>query len=122
MTSDAGDRMLSKSICLLILTIAAAALPARADTLRDLKAQCVRMTMFWEYYGATRTEHSDGTRNWQYFNACTDCKTGDEKRINRGVEAMKDLLRRKKFAVDGALTAPPFSATPCQSLPSVERR
>jgi hypothetical protein len=111
--------MLTMSVRLLILFAMVAALPARADTLSDLKARCAQLTTFWEYYGATRTEHSDGTRNWAYINACNDCKSADAEVRNKGLEAMKYLLLRKKFAIDGDLTAPPTSGTPC--LP-IERR
>jgi hypothetical protein len=98
---------------------AIAPLSAHADSLSDLKARCAQLTTFWEYYGATRNEHSDGTHNWAYVNACRDCKSADGNVRQRGVDAMTELLRRKKFAVDGNLAAPPNSGTPC--LP-IERR
>ena len=112
--------MMGKSIRAVLLAgflpMAGETLPASADTTSDLKAQCAKETTFWEYYGVTRAEHSDGKKNWQYINACSDCKSKDDARISRGNESMKNLLLRKAFVLNGDLNAPPTSGNPCLPL------
>jgi hypothetical protein len=69
-----------------------AATPSEAD----LKKRCQQLVSFYDRYGASRSENSDGARNHTRIGASIDCANGH---AAEGVAAMEDLLRRKKFDV-----------------------
>jgi hypothetical protein len=70
--------------------------PVSIASTTDLKARCAQAIAFFDRYGATRGEHDDGRRNHTRIGAEIDCERGD---YEKGVAAMEDLLRRKKFDV-----------------------
>jgi hypothetical protein len=72
---------------------------ASAETQQDLKARCAQLVDFFDYYGVSRGEHSDGARNWTRIRAGMDCDRGD---YEGGIEDMEALLRRKGFDVPPA--------------------
>jgi hypothetical protein len=72
-----------------------AATPSEAD----LKKRCQQLVSFYDRYGASRSENSDGARNHTRIGASIDCANGH---AAEGVAAMEDLLRRKKFDVPPA--------------------
>jgi hypothetical protein len=80
----------------------AAAMPAPAgqpspeEAARQAGQRCDRLIDFYDRYGAGRSQHSDGKRNHRRIGAEIDCDDGD---LRRGIEAMEDLLRDKKFTV-----------------------
>jgi hypothetical protein len=76
-----------------------AALPASAHPLFDLKAYCKQLVSFYDRYGASRTENSDGRRNHTRIGADIDCKEGNR---DDGVAAMIELLESKRFEVPAA--------------------
>jgi hypothetical protein len=91
--------------------------PASAQTQQDLKARCAQLVNFFDYYGVSRGENSDGARNWTRIKAGMDCDHG---RYEEGIEDMEALLKRKAFDVpptelastpDGRVT-PPTAASP----------
>lgn len=73
----------------------AIALRAEAHPLVDLGVYCKQLVSFFDYYGASRTENSDGRRNHARIGAEIDCEEGEHQ---EGVAAMI-LLDRKRFAV-----------------------
>ena len=58
----------------------------------DLKARCTELLEFYDWYGADRSENSDGARNHTRISAGMDCTRG---RYAEGVALMEALLRRK---------------------------
>ena len=85
----------------LILAVAAVlpmtiALRAGAHPVVDPGTYCQQLVSFFDYYGASRTENSDGRRNHARIGAEIDCKEGEHQ---EGIAAMTDLLERKRFTV-----------------------
>ena len=74
----------------------AIALRAEAHPLVDLGVYCKQLVSFFDYYGASRTENSNGRRNHARIGAEIDCKEGEH---HEGIAAMIDLLERKRFTV-----------------------
>ncbi len=79
---------------------AAAQPPASIQATQDPKERCTQAIAFFDRYGASRTENSDGQRNHIRIGAEIDCQRG---RYEQGITAMEDLLRRKKFDVPSPL-------------------
>ena len=70
--------------------------PVPAHPVFDLKAYCKQLVSFYDRYGASRTENSDGRRNHTRIGADIDCKEGNRE---DGVAAMIKLLESKLFEV-----------------------
>jgi hypothetical protein len=87
-----------RAACVLVLM----AVPASAQqhvaiaATTDPKARCASEIAYYDRYGSTRTEHTDGARNMTRIGAEIDCRRGD---YEKGIAAMEDLLRRKEFEV-----------------------
>lgn len=60
----------------------------------DLKSRCNQLISMYDRYGASQSGDSDGARNHTRIAAGIDCANG---RAAKGVAAMEDLLKRKKF-------------------------
>lgn len=71
--------------------------PGTAHPMVDLKAYCKQLVAFYDRYGASRSENSDGRRNHARIAAGIDCKDDDGQEA--GIEVMTDLLERKRFRV-----------------------
>ncbi|MBV8189750.1 MAG: hypothetical protein JOY64_29685 [Alphaproteobacteria bacterium] len=84
---------------LVIVAGAALASPAFAQSSPDLKARCDQLISYYDRYGASRGENSDGARNPTRMAAGLDCEHG---RYNEGISAMEALLRAKNFDVPPA--------------------
>jgi hypothetical protein len=84
-----------------ILLSAVAAVPAAAQSQADLKARCEQLTSFYDRYGTSRSENSDGARNHTRIAADIDCKEGN---YAEGIAEMEALLKRKNFEVPAAPT------------------
>ena len=69
----------------------------------DLKARCSELLEFFDWYGADRSENSDGARNHTRIAAGIDCTNG---RYAEGVAAMEALLKRKGLDPSGSLATP----------------
>jgi hypothetical protein len=95
---------------LVLVAGAALASPAYAQSQPDLKARCDQLISYFDRYGASRSENSDGARNPTRMGAGIDCEQG---RYNQGISAMEALLRSKNFDVPPAtgLAQTPGSST-----------
>lgn len=70
--------------------------PASAQSRQELKLRCAQLVNYFDYYGVSRGENSDGARNWTRIRASMDCERGH---YDDGIEEMEALLRRKAFSV-----------------------
>ena len=68
--------------------------PAAAQTTDQLKARCSQLIAYYDRYGASRSNNSDGRRNHTRKDAEIDCDRG---LYVEGISTMENLLRRKKF-------------------------
>lgn len=84
-----------------VVTTAALLNPAVAQSTSDLKARCDQLTSFFDRYGTSRSENSDGSRNHTRLAAGMECGEGN---YARGISEMEALLRRKHFDVPPAPT------------------
>jgi len=103
--NSTGETMNTISIRLTAVLIALQAVPAAAQTQSELKERCTQLTTYFDYYGVSRGENSDGGRNWTRIGASIDCDHG---RYEQGISAMEALMRRKAFDVP----PPDVAATP----------
>ena len=95
-----------------VLLMAVAPFPAVAHMPLDVKAYCKQLISFYDRYGASRSENSDGARHHTRIGADIDCREGDPA---EGVADMQVLLHNKRFEVPPPPTAPSSrSATPEQ--------
>jgi len=69
---------------------------ASAQTASDLKARCDQLISYYDRYGVSRLENSDGPRNHTRIAAGLDCQQGH---YEAGIAAMEALLQRKHFDV-----------------------
>ena len=83
--------------------------PAPAPTSPDLKARCTQLISYFDYYGVSRGENSDGARNHTRIGAGIDCENGH---YAEGVAAMETLLKNKNFGVPPAPTGIAQSPAP----------
>jgi len=65
----------------------------------DPKARCHQLIDYYEWFGSSRSENTDGGRDMTTIGAIVDCDNG---RYEQGIKAMEELLRRKKFTVPPA--------------------
>ena len=83
------------SVCAAVL-MANSIIPAFGQDSSSLKARCSQLMTFFDWYGASRSENTDGARNHTRIGAEMECKKGN---YQQGVAMMEELLRRKKFDV-----------------------
>ena len=86
--------------------------PAFGQSSPSLKARCGQLMTFFDWYGASRSENTDGARNHTRIAADLDCQSG---KAAEGVAAMEYLLRRKKFDVPPAPAG--MAAMPMERAP-----
>ena len=67
-----------------------------------LAKRCTQLVAFFDYYGVSRGENSDGPRNHTRIGAAIDCQRGQ---VLEGKRTMEALLKRKAFV-------PPAPSTP----------
>ncbi len=84
-----------------VVMSAALANPAAAQSNGDLKARCDQLTSYFDRYGSSRSESSDGARNHTRIAAGLDCEHGH---YAEGITSMEALLKRKNFDVPPATT------------------
>jgi len=73
-------------------------------------ARCAQLVSYYDRYGASRSNNSDGRRNHTRIAAEFDCQRGD---YQKGIAIMEGLLRRKAFTVPPPAapeTVPPLEA------------
>jgi hypothetical protein len=75
--------------------------PAAAQSNADLKARCDQLTSYFDRYGASRSENTDGARNHTRIAAGLDCDHGH---YAEGIASMEALLKRKNFDVPPSMT------------------
>jgi hypothetical protein len=85
-----------------VVLMASSTMPAFGQSASSLKARCSQLMTFFDWYGASRSENTDGARNHTRLGAEMECKTGN---YRQGVALMEELLRRKKFDVPPAPAA-----------------
>src|SRR5262245_58048363 len=61
-----------------------------------LQARCAQLVAFFDYYGVSRSENSDGPRNHTRIGAVIECSRDN---YRTGIDTMAALLVRKAFAV-----------------------
>jgi hypothetical protein len=94
--------LLRSTLVFAVVLTAAMANPASAQTppaqpsQTDLKARCDQLIAYFDYYGTSRGENSDGARNHTRLGASMDCNNGH---YAEGVAAMETLLKQKNFDV-----------------------
>ena len=87
----------------------------------DLKARCSQFMTFFDWYGASRSENTDGARNHTRLGAEMECKKGN---YRQGVALMEELLRRKKFdvpPVPAAMAEVPMGRAPGTPVEALTR-
>ena len=89
---------------------------ASASTSAD-KARCDQLISYYDRYGASRGENSDGFRNHTRIGAGLDCERGH---YAEGVAAMETLLKNKHFDVPPPPTG--IAETPAPLKPHGELR
>jgi hypothetical protein len=90
---------------------------ASASTSPDLKARCEQLISYFDRYGVSRGENSDGARNHTRIGAGLDCDNGH---YAEGVAAMETLLKNKNFDVPPPPTG--IAQTPAPLKPHGELR
>ncbi len=90
-----------------IVTLLVAAQLAQATV--DPAARCVQLVSFYDRFGASRSNNSDGRRNHTRIRAELCCQRGN---YEKGIAIMEELLRNKAFTV-------PAPAQP-QTVPPLE--
>jgi len=93
-----------RSLSLFALALATIAINASPVTAAGLtwpasesaRERCEDLVAFFDRWGATRAEHSDGARNHTRIGAEIDCDRGH---FDAGITGMEALLARKKFEV-----------------------
>jgi hypothetical protein len=88
-----------------------------SSSIGDLKARCDQLISYFDRYGASRGENSDGARNHTRIGAEMDCQNGH---AAEGVAAMEDLLKRKHFDVPPVTTG--VAESPAPLRPHGEKR
>jgi len=63
------------------------------------KARCAQLLGYYAYYGESRRENSDGTKNGLWIAASVDCAAG---RYEMGLAEIERLLTNKHFPIPGA--------------------
>jgi hypothetical protein len=90
------------------VTLLVAAQLTQADI--SLAARCAQLIAFYDRYGASRSNNSDGRRNHTRIGAELDCEKGD---YQKGIAIMEDLLMKKAFTVPPPaprITVPPLES------------
>jgi len=85
--------VLAAAGCATPVTTRTAASPADEAT-AQLKARCQQLIAYFDRFGASRSNNSDGRRNHTRISAEIDCSKG---LYAEGIAEMEALLRRKKF-------------------------
>lgn len=74
----------------------AATKPMTPQRLAWLKGRCSQLVAYYDYYGVSRGENSDGARNHARIGAVVECS---ETNYRTGIDTMAALLKRKAFVV-----------------------
>jgi hypothetical protein len=110
--------LLRSTFAFAVVLTAGLANPAFAQTLPDLKARCDQLTSYFDRYGVSRGENSDGARNHTRIAAGLDCQEGQ---YEKGIAAMEALLKRKSFDAPATPTAIAQPAAPLKAPGELRR-
>jgi len=88
--------MIAVVLAAAISSQASAQSQATTQNQQDLKARCNQLISYYDRYGSSRGENSDGARNFTRIGAGVDCEKG---RYQDGIAAMEALLKQKSFEV-----------------------
>lgn len=88
--------LVRSTLFLAVFLSGTAATDALAQTPQELKARCSQLTSYFDYYGTSRGEHTDGPKNWKRVNAGIECERGN---YEVGIREMEELLVAKAFTV-----------------------
>ena len=91
---------------------------AQTSSSPDLKARCDQLISYYDRYGASRSENSDGARNQTRIGAGVDCEQG---RYDTGIASMEALLKSKNMDVP-ALPTTGVAQPPATLRPHGEKR
>jgi hypothetical protein len=91
--------LVRSTLFLAVFLSGTAATDALAQTPQELKARCSQLTSYFDYYGTSRGEHTDGPKNWKRINAGIECDRGN---YEVGIRQMEELLVAKAFTVPRA--------------------
>jgi len=105
------------TFALAVVLTACMANSALAQTPSDLKARCDQLTSYYDRYGVSRSENSDGLRNHTRIAAGIDCERGQ---YEKGISAMEALLKAKNFDVPPVPSG--VAQTPAPLRPHGEKR
>lgn len=70
--------------------------PMTPERIAWLKGRCAQLVAFFDRYGVSRGEHSDGPRNHTRIGATIDCERAS---YRTGIDTMAALLVRKAFVI-----------------------
>src|SRR5689334_8283204 len=93
---DMRSSLVRSTLFLAVFLSGTAATDALAQTPQELKARCSQLTSYFDYYGTSRGEHTDGPKNWKRINAGIECERGN---YEVGIREMEELLVAKAFTV-----------------------
>ena len=84
-----------------LATLDPALMPAPAKPMTParvawLKGRCAQLVAFFDYYGVSRGENSDGARNHARIRATIECS---QAQYRTGIDRMASLLKRKAFDI-----------------------
>lgn len=91
------------------MTNTASAQSVSSQSSPELKARCNQLISYFDRYGASRGENSDGERNHTRIGARIDCDNGHPA---EAVATMEQLLTRKNMEVPPAPTGLAQPASP----------
>ncbi|GEP57185.1 hypothetical protein [Reyranella soli] len=74
----------------------APAKPMTPERAAWLKKRCSQLVAFFDYYGVSRGENSDGARNHTRIGAVIEC---ERTQYRTGIDTMAGLLNRKAFTI-----------------------
>jgi len=60
------------------------------------ESRCDQLLEYFDYYGQSRGQGSDGARNMDRIGASIDCDRGD---YREGIEILETLLRNKRIGI-----------------------
>jgi len=105
------------TLALAVVLAAGLADSASAQTTPDPKARCSQLLSYYDRFGASRGENSDGARDMTRIGAGIDCERGQ---YEKGIASMEALLRQKHFDVPAEPSA--IAQTPAPLKPHGELR
>ena len=70
--------------------------PMTPERIAWLKGRCAQLISYFDYYGVSRSNNSDGRRNHTRIGAEIECNRGH---YRKGIDTMAALLVRKSFDV-----------------------